>query len=1098
MADSTYENPHRQYRPGSKVRKILFRVLMLVLVLAVLLLIVFFWLVRSLPNIALVQIAHLTNTRISASSVKSNLDGSVLIEGLVIRPTRSQSYDDAILKAKKVFARFDVAGLLLLRPRLHELNVKDFVLDAQFDLDSGRWNFGDFRLNIPAQGSDKLPAVSLEGGIMRYSKVSAGKVEVAVAAPVDAQFAWDEQTHQGYSFNLRTAKLSSGLGQSNLKGYWKPGKIILTGGFSSTDIPSLERAWAIDVLAGELSYGKDRSYKLKLSMKNLHSTRIAETDSFLLARPAFLGQSNPFTALQDFFGRYRPSGTTSIYLESAGNLDRLGESKVNGTVTCHDLSICDVRFPYRIEHLTGEVDFTENGFTLKELSGRHNNVDMTIRGWSEGFGEGRKYQYRLTSNNMVLSDDLYSALTEGYKGLWSDFSPQGIVAIDYRLSRSSPTDKQETLVVKLLDVRSVYRNFPYPLEKLTGSMFFDRDSILADDLVSQKGRTKIALGIKVTARTTKRPLYYVSIKGSNIPLDRTLAAALRPQHKKLYEQIDPNGLADIEARVFTPDGNSVGTSLLANVSIKQASIKLGKAPLIISDISAQTVITQQSLDVRSFTGGYQQGTVSLTGTMQLTGQTELPQYYWRIGAKGVPLDGKLIGLLPEAMSKMVSGFRPEGKVDVVADLNKSVGNTSPDYNIVVDCLSDSINPERFAYPLKDITGRLTLAQNSVVFENISAAAATDTGTADVKPAIKLNGTVGLKDGSFADADLKVSATDLSLNDQLGAMLPERFRQNYLALSPTGRLDLDLKSIKISNTDGGEKLFDFSGEIRFKNFGFSAAGIKAELDGSAEARGAYKTGGNLTGCSVIFSGDTLTVKNKAVTDLQAALVYDPSLKKWSADNFTADCYGGRLLGNLKIDESDKKTPEYLLEFVLNHTDLRQFLLAGRSKEAAEKGCTSGIMNAALSLSSRTEDGASRFGACKISIADMQIGKVSPLSKLLAVLRLTEPTDYTFERMLIDSYISRDKLVIKQFDMSGRSVAFNGSGWMDLPKENINLTLTARGQRLAATEPSILQSLTEGLGGAVVRMEVTGNAYDPQVETKALPVIEDSLKILGTPK
>jgi len=31
---------------------------------------------------------------------------------------------------------------------------------------------------------------------------------------------------------------------------------------------------------------------------------------------------------------------------------------------------------------------------------------------------------------------------------------------------------------------------------------------------------------------------------------------------------------------------------------------------------------------------------------------------------------------------------------------------------------------------------------------------------------------------------------------------------------------------------------------------------------------------------------------------------------------------------------------------------------------------------------------------------------------------------------------------------------------------------------------------------VRMEVTGNVYDPQVETTALPVIKDTLEIFGT--
>jgi len=71
-------------------------------------------------------------------------------------------------------------------------------------------------------------------------------------------------------------------------------------------------------------------------------------------------------------------------------------------------------------------------------------------------------------------------------------------------------------------------------------------------------------------------------------------------------------------------------------------------------------------------------------------------------------------------------------------------------------------------------------------------------------------------------------------------------------------------------------------------------------------------------------------------------------------------------------------------------------------------------------------------------------------------------------------------------------------MDLDDREIALTLTARGRRVTAARPSILQSLTEGLGGAVVRMEVTGTADEPKVETKTLPLIEDSLRVLGAPQ
>jgi len=93
---------------------------------------------------------------------------------------------------------------------------------------------------------------------------------------------------------------------------------------------------------------------------------------------------------------------------------------------------------------------------------------------------------------------------------------------------------------------------------------------------------------------------------------------------------------------------------------------------------------------------------------------------------------------------------------------------------------------------------------------------------------------------------------------------------------------------------------------------------------------------------------------------------------------------------------------------------------------------------------------------------------------------------------------DTLSFETFDLSAQAVALYSSAWMDLPSDNVDLTLTARGQRLAAAEPSLLQSLTEGLGLGVVRLEVTGNAYDAHVQTKALPLIEDTLGILGTPR
>jgi hypothetical protein len=100
------------------------------------------------------------------------------------------------------------------------------------------------------------------------------------------------------------------------------------------------------------------------------------------------------------------------------------------------------------------------------------------------------------------------------------------------------------------------------------------------------------------------------------------------------------------------------------------------------------------------------------------------------------------------------------------------------------------------------------------------------------------------------------------------------------------------------------------------------------------------------------------------------------------------------------------------------------------------------------------------------------------------------------MYVDSYIKRNNLFVRKLDLSGKRIAFYGSGSMDLKSRNIDLALTSRGRRLATDDPSILESLTEGLTQAVVRMDVTGDLYDPKITTKTLPVIDQTLQIFGS--
>lgn len=1034
--------------------KSFFRRFLDVLLLAAVLWFIFVLAGSVLRKIAIAQLAELTNTKVVAGTVRFRLNGSVLIEKLVITPLRQAEYDNTILRADSVYARFGAISLLSLHPRLEKISIKDFVFTAREDLDSGRWNVEGLKIPAYGDGSGKIPFIRLKRGKLQYVKVSNGWSEIVAAAPVDMRLEPAENPQDGCRFNITAQKDVSG--RSSLEGYYKPGKVTIVGGLSSADITAFGQNWKIDALTADLDYSSDNNYLLKIRIKDFSRQQMDSTGSTLSTTlktgtlttgdstalttsvahylPRFLEKFALFSVLQDFFNWYRPGGQIAFELEVSGNLERISESKLTGRVYCKDVSICYEDFPYAVTNMTGQVGFTENSVFLNNLVGRHGSVDMTFNGWVKDFGPNWRYQVDITSDNMALDNDLYEALSPQEKLFWSDFSPKGLSAIDYRLIRNSPTDKQYFLSVGLHGVDCIYKDFPYPLKNLNGTLFFDRQGVTFSDLVSQADGKKITLNGKTSSLDVNQPVYDISICAQNIPLDSTLVAAMPAgPEPHIYDQFDTAGLIRIE---------------------------------------------------------------NLTGQVWSEGKNKQTCYRLSMQTGQVELDGVLFGLLPEPLQKFVSDLQPEGKINCCVDLDGTVGNLYPDYRITVDCLGNSADLAIFPYPLKNMTGTLTVTKDNIRIDDITANAAHNIQITSDLPTLKINGSVTLSGDAFSRVRFVIFADNIFFDEQLGTALPESIRPFYFGLSPTGRFDLDLEDIKFFIDADGGKYIDFDCVVNFKACDFKTSALITGLDAALKAKCSYKIGDWFRSGRAELVAENIEVKGKSLKNLTADFHYDPSLRSWLTSNIVADCYGGRLEGGGELKKQAGKTPEYLLYAGFDNIDLKRFLSDVEHKESSQSDHTSGKMAGSLSLGGRIDDDSSRIGRCRLKITDMQVGKPSPMAKLLYVLNLTEPKDFVFEQMLVDSYIKRNKLSFRQFDLSGEAVSFSGTGWMDLQTSNVNLVLAARGRRLAAVPPSVLQSLTDDISNAVVQMDVAGDLYDPQITTRTLPVIRKTMEILGT--
>jgi len=991
---------------------------------------------RILSNIAIIQIEEFTNTKIETDFINFKFGGSVFIEGLVVRAESGQPGESPVLEASEVYADFDIGSLLLFKPRLRVIRVNDFVFNAQFDLESGNWNIGSLKIRPPSGSSGKMPRVELESGTVQYSKVSDGQIRIVAALPIEAKFEFDKKTEKGYGFELMTAKRIS-FGKSELTGYWQPGEITVAGGISSSDLPGFERSWVIEVLAAELKYDKENNYRLKLRITDMFGKHSFDEETFAFVGSSFVRGVGVLGGLQRFFGKYQPKGRIGIDLEASGNLENVKASKLRGRVYCKDVWICNRKFPYPVEHIQGEVDFSENSFSFEKLRGRHKSVELEFNGSSEGFGRERRYETRIISENMELGDDLYAALKEGHKKVWSLFSPNGLAKIDYRLSGSPEKGQEKILAVELLGGQAVYRNFPYPLKNLRGKLFFKGDEVTIPELVSVVGQQRVAIGGKVSG-TGSEALYDISIEAEKVSLDSTLAAALIEKQWSMY-------------RRFCSSESGGGTS------------------------------------------------VTFKGRIWKDKKYSKGEHKFSVLAEQLEIDD-LLSLLPSRVETAVRKLRPKGRINLETSISSTDDKPFYTRQTDIECLSNSMEFEKFAYPLGGIRGNVKIGWDgqSAKVELVDIVGTTD--DIAIRPndsKIRVDGSLRIADGALEGGQLSVRAEDFFFNEKLDGAIAEKAGSFYNRLSPEGRFNLCFENIKIGSDKDKKKLVDFEGSVELKDCSFNTVPAISSLDAKISVKGLYRVGEGFGNVKIAINDGGFRLLEKKLTNVRAEVSYDPVAKSLESENFVADCYDGAVVGRFSLAKNGEGEYEYLVENNFENIDLKKFLSdTTKVKADGDREYTSGNMYGVLSVSGPVNRTSERLGSCRVKITDMEVGKLSPLAKLLMVLQLNEPTDYAFEQMTVDSYIQRDKLFFEKIDLWGRSVAFNGSGQMNLDDREIDVCLTARGSRLANDEPSVLGSLADALGGAVVRMDVSGSLYDPQVSTETLPVLKRALGILGT--
>ncbi len=1105
-----------------KDKKIIYWII--IIIAAVILWCLYNWGGTLLKPLAIKQIKEITGARVDIDGIRFRISGKVRLENIRIGPLTKQKPDNAILTAKKLDAYFAPISILKLSPRLKRLKIEDFTLNVQYNNDIKQWNI--LALKLPA-GKKKppLPQLRFKRGEIKFTQINNGKETKNIACCIKngnmkkgantLTIAEDDATETSgnrilVNWTKPALRLSNGNGKTEIKVDCRLPLLDLSlfgskcnlNSFNSKITADKENIifentrlvigpqTVIDVNGVIKDLQKDPAFVFAVKMKDL-TVRHEPADNTFVTGSRIFEQFIPM--LQVFFDNFNPQGLLDLDVILTGKAKQIAKTQCRGYLGCKDISMQYFQFPYLLEHLAGRIDVTENSMTMKDVKAAHGKVPITMNGYCSGFGETMDSRIVMSSNNMILDDDLYTALLEHHKRLWYIFSPAGVVSGDFIYSAKPPDTRIMEIYGDLLNVSIMCQYFPYSIRDITGKIAMSGDRIELKDISSRRNGGTIKMYGLITKANTLSPQYNFKIQADDIAIDKELINAFPQEQKKFFSNFGIQAKGDADIHIFSADNNEIPVDYLAKLNITGQRISHPLLPQPLTNITLDANLTPATLEIESFKADFNDSPLDAAGTIWTGFGKEPVGYCMRLKAMHLALDSNLVGtVLGQSSAELLEDYNFKGPVNLSATIAKNPKIKCPPFEIAVECLSDTAAISKLNLPLKDITGRVIVKPDTIEFIELAATPAGSIEPLEKTPRIMLDGKINMLQQDINSAELKLNAVEMSLDEKFAAVLG-KMGKYYTELEPTGKFDLNLDRIKFYKNDANDKMLQLDGAIFFKNCSIGrkkpVSNIYAILD--IDAR--YKVGAGLRNCNLFLNVQNVKVKNRPFKNLKAPIITDINEEKIVVENFVGDFLGGKITGAAEFQtDSTGKLANYSISMALSQVDTES-LVSPQTMSASQTG---GTVNGELNIQGDFRQAGTARGrliALATGLKPKQTGIVTQIQKAIYE---TIKKELPFDNVKIQAVIKGKTVYITTFDIYGPTASLRGTGTYEPAGDTINVDFKAYSAAGKEGPPSFIESLTSGIAAAFLRVEMRGTLENPQIKVIPLPFIEKSLEIIGT--
>ena len=281
----------------------------------------------------------------------------------------------------------------------------------------------------------------------------------------------------------------------------------------------------------------------------------------------------------------------SLSLTGVCDIDATSRQSEAGLVWEADLRLSQAtaaheKFPYPVRGVSGTVRLRDNVATI-DGQGRAGGVPLLVTGTVKNPGPEQEADFFIRADGIPIDSELLAACPPVVSKVMNELNLKGQGDVRFRASRPAGPGQRFNLnlAVKLRDSSCSFNGFPYAVNKLSGLVFWNGDTVTFKEVKGEHDGAELSAAGSYQRLPAPGRLD-LSIQTQNAAFDRALERALPAAIQLVWREFQPNGRFDCETRILWVPGQPCEVTL-PNINVTDTDIQLQSFPWPLHDLKGE-------------------------------------------------------------------------------------------------------------------------------------------------------------------------------------------------------------------------------------------------------------------------------------------------------------------------------------------------------------------------------------------------------------------------------------------------------------------------------------------------------------------------------